>query len=118
MTDPLLDEIKLAYESQKARPIRRMFTLHEKGVDYLCPLVVLAIHRGQVDRLDPGIAIDGGANAGLEAAAKTFGEDWTLGFLDGFDGQNEKANADHDYLCGYALGVAAANQLSPRDPAT
>ena len=93
MNDALLEEIKLAYLKQKLQPIRRCFFLHDDDqADFACPLVALALHRGQVDRSDPDIAIDGGANAGLEAAAKAFGEDWTIGFLDGFDGQEQARN--------------------------
>jgi hypothetical protein len=53
MNDPLLQEIRLAYQTQNLVPIRRFFSLHEGGVDYVCPLVALAIHRGQVDRTEP-----------------------------------------------------------------
>lgn len=115
MNDALLDEFKAAFQSQNLKPIRRAFCLHEEGVDFACPLVALALHRGQVDRADPGIEIDGGANTALEWAAQTFGEDFTIGFLDGFDGQKQ-AKPDHDYVEGHDLGVAAAQQLSPRDP--
>jgi hypothetical protein len=115
MNDALLEEIKLAYEAQNLKPIRRFFLLHDEQGDFACPFVALALHRGQVDRSDPDVAIDGGANAALEAAAKEFGEAWTLGFLDGFDGQEPRKN-DPDFLAGHALGLEAARQLSPRDP--
>jgi hypothetical protein len=115
MNDPLLQEIRLAYQTQNLVPIRRFFSLHEGGVDYVCPLVALAIHRGQVDRTEPEIEIDGGANTALEVAAKTFGEDWTIGFLDGFDGMKMTKDSP-DYLAGHELGVEAAQQLSPCDP--
>jgi len=115
MNDALLEEIKLAYQTQNLKPIRRFFFLHDPEGDFACPLVALAIHRGQVDKSDPDVAIDGGANAGLEAAAKTFGEDWAIGFLDGFDGQGQPRNS-LDYAEGHALGVEAARLLSPRDP--
>ena len=45
-------------------PIRRFFFLHEVDGDFACHLVALAIHRGQLERADPGIKI-----AALEAAA-------------------------------------------------
>jgi hypothetical protein len=115
MNDTLLEEIKLAYQAQNLKPIRRLFFLHDEGGDFACPLVAIALHRGLVDRTDPDIAIDGGANAALEAAARLFGEAWTIGFLDGFDGQTQ-AKTDTDYLRGHALGLEAARQLSPRDP--
>ena len=115
MNDTLLEEIKAAFRSRKLQPIRRLFFLNDESGDFACPLVALAIHRGQVDRSDPGIEIDGGANTALEWAAQTFGEDFAIGLLDGFDGQ-EQAKADPQYLRGYDLGVAAAQQLSPRDP--
>lgn len=115
MKNELLAEIVAAYQTQNFKPIRRMFCVHEKGVDHVCPLVALAIHRGVVDRADPSIEIDGGANAALDWAAKTFGEEFTIGLLDGFDGQVQ-AKTDPDYVDGHELGVAAATQLLPRDP--
>ncbi len=111
----LLQEISLAYQTQNLRPIRRFFFLHDESGDFACPLVALAIYRGQVDRTDPGIGLDGGANTALEWVARTFGEDFAIGLLDGFDGQ-EQAKDDPDYLRGYDLGVAAALQLNPREP--
>jgi hypothetical protein len=115
MNDTLLEEIKTAFRSRKLQPIRRLFFLNDESGDFACPLVAIALHRGLVDRTDPDIAIDGGANAALEAAARIFGEAWTIGFLDGFDGQVQ-AKTDNDYLRGHALGLEAARQLSPRDP--
>jgi len=117
MNDALLEEMKLAYQSQNLRPIRGFFSLHEKGVDYVCPFVALAIYRGQMKKSDPDIEIDGGANTALDWAATTFGEDFAIGFLGGFDG-HELAKIDPDYLRGHELGVAAAQQLTPRDPPT
>lgn len=114
MDAELLEEIKLAYQAQKLQPIRRFFFLHDEEGDFACPLVALAIHRGQVDKADPDVAIDGGANVALEAAAKVFGEDWTMGFLDGFDGQ-EPARSVPDYIAGHALGGEVARRLAPRD---
>lgn len=115
MKHTLLEEIITAFRRRKLQPIRRRFLVREGGVEFACPLVALAIHRGQVNRADPGIELDGGANAALEWAARTFGEGFAIGLLDGFDGQHQ-AKDDANYLRGYALGVAAADQLSPRDP--
>jgi hypothetical protein len=115
MNDTLLKEIIAAFRHRKLQPIRRLFFLHDDTGDFACPLVAIALHRGLVDRTDPDIAIDGGANAALEAIARIFGEEWTIGFLDGFDGQVQAKN-DPDYLRGHALGLEAARQLSPRDP--
>jgi hypothetical protein len=115
MNNALLAEIRLAYLTQNLRPIRRFFCVHDQDGDFACPLVALAIHHGFVERSDPGIEIDGGANVALDWAARTFGEDWTIGFLDGFDGQQE-SKPDQEYLDGYALGLAAALQLCPCDP--
>jgi hypothetical protein len=115
MNNPLLDEIRLAYMTQNLRPIRRFFCLHDENGDFACPLVALAIHRGVVDRSDPGIEIDGGANLALDWAASQWGEAWTIGFLDGFDGLT-KSKADQEYLSGYELGFAAAMQICPCDP--
>jgi hypothetical protein len=117
VNDALVQEIRLAYQSQKLQPIRRFFFLHDDSGDFACPLLALAVYRGQVDRADPRIELDGGANPALEWAAQTFGEAFAIGLLDGFDGQQQaKDDPDPDYLRGYALGVAAALQLNPRDP--
>lgn len=116
MNNPLLAEIVAAYQTHNFKPLRRMFCFHEKGVDHVCPLVCLAVQRGVVDRADPSIEIDGGANAALEWSAKTFGEEFTIGLLDGWDGQ-EMAKNTLDYIEGHGLGVEAAKQLSPHDPA-
>jgi hypothetical protein len=113
--DTLLQEIIDAFQAQKLQPIRRRFCVREGGVDFACPLVALAVYRGQVDSADPCIELDGGANPALEWAAQTFGEAFAVGLLDGFDGQ-QQAKDDPDYLRGYDLGVAAALQLNPRDP--
>jgi hypothetical protein len=115
MNDTLIEEIKLAYQAQKLQPIRRRFLLHGDQGDFACPLVALILHRGLVDESNPGIEVDGGGNLALEAAAKAFGEDWTVGFLDGFDGQEQAKNVP-DYVVGHALGLEAARQLSPHDP--
>ena len=114
MNDALLDEMVAAF-ADDLRPIRRFFCLHEEGVTWVCPLVAIAIRRGVVDRADPGIEIDGGANAALDWASDLWGFDLVVGILDGFDGR-EPAKTDPDYLDGHELGVAAAQQLSPRDP--
>lgn len=115
MNRPLLEEITLAYQSQNLKPLRRMFCIHEKGVDYVCPLVALAVNRGVVDRADPSIEIDGGANAALDWAAGIWGDDFVIGLLDGWDGR-EQAKDNPDYVDGYALGIEAAQKLVPSDP--
>lgn len=114
MNDALLDEMVAAF-ADDLRPIRRFFCLHEEGVTWVCPLVALAIRRGVVDRADPEIEIDGGANAALEWAAIQWGEDFVIGLLDGFDGRG-LAKTVLEYVDGHALGVKAAQQLLPRDP--
>lgn len=115
MNNPLLDEIKLAYQTQTLRPIRRLFSFSEKGMDYVCPLVALAVHRRVVDRADPGNVVDGGANTALDWADNTFGEDFAIGLMDAWDGR-ENARNNPQYQAGYALGVEAAQELNPRDP--
>ena len=115
MKDELLAEIVAAYQTTDFKPIRRIFTLLEKGIDHVCPLVALAVHRGVVDRADPAIEIDGGANSALDWAAGLWGDDFVIGILDGWDGQERGRNAP-DYVEGHELGVAAAQRLSPRDP--
>ena len=111
----LLAEIVLAYQTQNLKPIRRIFCLHENGVDHVCPLVALAVHRGVLDRADPSIEIDGGANLALSWASDSWGFDLVVGILDGWDGQEQSKTNPH-YVEGYELGVAAAQQLVPRDP--
>lgn len=115
MNADLLAEIIAVYQTQNFKPIRRMFCLHEKGVDQVCPLVALAVNRGVVDRTDPSIEIDGGANAALDWFASIWGDDFVIGLLDGWDGQ-EQAKDTPDYVEGYGLGVEAAKVLSPHDP--
>jgi hypothetical protein len=66
MNDTLLTEIIAAFQSQNLRPIRRIFFLHDEGGDFTCPLVAVLLHRELVDRSDPDVAVDGGANAALE----------------------------------------------------
>lgn len=116
MNDSLLAEIVAAYQTQNLKPLRRMFCVHEKGVDHVCPLVCLAVHRGVVDRADPAIEIDGGANAALDWASDLWGFDLVVGILDGWDGQKTTKNTP-EYVEGYSLGVEAAKVLAPRDPA-
>lgn len=115
MNDALLDEMKLAFRTLNLKPIRRCFFLHEDGVDYACPVVCLAIHRGVTEKSDPDLANDEAANIALEWASKTFGEDFIWGLLSAWEGQ-EKVKDDPDYLRGYELGIEAAQLLSPRDP--
>jgi hypothetical protein len=120
MNEQLLGEIKTAYKVHSLRPVRCFFFIRSGAYNFACPLTALAIHRCVMDGVDTGLEFDGGAiDAGaivsVEWAGGTFGEDWTNGFLDGFDGQNQ-AKDDHDYVEGHDLGVAAAQQLSPRDP--
>ena len=110
MNNALLAEIKASFQTQNLLPLRRSFFLHEDDGDFACPLVALALRRGQLELADPGIEI-----AALDAAAQTYGKEWTIGFLDGFDGQKQ-TNDDLNYVEGYALGLEAAQQLSPRDP--
>lgn len=115
MNRPLLEEITLAYQGQNLKPLRRVFCIHEKGVDHVCPLVALAVHRGVVDRGDAAIEIDGGANAALDWAASLWGDDFVIGLIDGWDSQEQAKDAS-DYVAGYDLGVEAARHLAPPDP--
>lgn len=115
MHESLLNEIKTAYQSLGLKPIQCLFFFRHDGTDYACPLVAVALARGQFNRSDPEIAIDGGANAALEWAARQWGEPFVIGFLDGFDGR-APAKADPDYREGFDLGVAAEQELSPQAP--
>jgi hypothetical protein len=114
MNDALLEEISLAYHAHDLRPIRGFFCLNEGGVDYACPIVCLAVHRGVTGKADPDWTKDVTAVTAVEWAARTLGDDFTIGLLDGFDG-HKQARDGPEYLQGFALGVAAARQLSPRD---
>ena len=115
MNNALLAELTFAYQSQTLVPIRGCFFLHENGVDYACPIVCLTIHRGVTEKSDPGLANDDAANTALEWALKTFGDDFIWGLISAWDG-HERIKDDLEYLNGYALGEAAAQQLNPRDP--
>jgi hypothetical protein len=113
MTGPaILDEIKTAYKALRLRPICRRFFVHGKRYDSACPMVALAIHRGAVDRNDPAIAKDAADNPAVEWAAQTFGEEWSWGFVDGFDWQTERT-ADPAYLEGHRLGALLAQEILP-----
>jgi hypothetical protein len=115
VNDGILEEIKLAYQTQTLVPIKRRFLFHEGGVDYACPVVCLTVHRGIAEKTDPELAMDKASNMALEWASKTFGEDFIWGFMSAWDGQ-EMVKADSDYLRGYDLGIEAVQQLRPRDP--
>ncbi len=114
MNDALLDEIKVAYQAQNLVPIRRCFFRQENGVDYACPITCLAIHRGVATKDDSDLAKDKADNLALEWASQTFGEDFIWGVISAWDGQ-EMVKDDPEYLDGYALGLAAVEQLCPRD---
>jgi hypothetical protein len=115
-----LDEITLAYKVHHLRPIRGFFFIRRGLQTHACPLTALAIHRGIMDGVCPGLELRGG---GIDAGAiettgwavETFGHEWVTGFLDGFDCKKQ-AKDDPDYRAGHDLGVAAAQQLCPRDP--
>ena len=110
----LLDEIKAAYRVHRLRPIRGFFFQARKRYALACPLVALAIYRGVVDRNDPEIAKDAADNRAVEWGAQTFGEEWSWGFVDGFDRHTEKID-DPDYLEGYNFGAALAQEILPGD---
>jgi hypothetical protein len=108
----LIDEIKTAYKLHGLRPMRGLFFWPGKRYDFACPLVALAIHRGVVKRDDPDLARDDAANAAVEWAAQTLGEEWTLGFLDGFDRQSKRLD-NREYDDGFDIGVALAYDILP-----
>lgn len=109
-TTKLLAEIRDAYQALGLRPIRGHFFIPDQGGDLACPLVALALRRGVTDRDDPDLARDDGFNLAVEWAAQQFGEDWVIGFLDGFDGDPQK-RVDPAYLGGSSLGALVAEQL-------
>ena len=117
MNDVLLNEIKTAYERLGMACIRRCFYLHEESGDSACPLVVLALARGVVDKDDPGIRIDGGGNLVLDYFSSQFSESWLYGYLDAFDSvENCTRNLDRAYMDGFAFGEKARQELSPSEP--
>jgi hypothetical protein len=113
----LLDDIKTAYKANGLRPIQGSFYIRRGNHDFACPLTALAISQGFMRGVMPGFEFEGGAvDAGavetMDWSVQTFGEVWTTGFLDGFDGK-EQIKDDPDYLRGHKLGVEAAMQLLP-----
>jgi hypothetical protein len=106
----LLDQIKAAYQSQKLRPIRGQFFIPDRGGDCACPLAALALHWGIVDKNDPDLALDQAAHPAFDWACDQFGEDWSIGFLDGFDGKPQ-GRADPSYLAGYCVGTLVAQHV-------
>jgi hypothetical protein len=113
MTGPgHLDEIKAAYKAHRLRPIRPCYFIHGKRYDSASPLVALGVHRGAVDRNDPSVAKDAADNPAVEWAAQTFGEEWSWGFVDGFDLQTERID-DPEYLEGFRLGELLAQEILP-----
>jgi hypothetical protein len=107
----LLEEIKMAYRVHRLRPIRGFWFIHRKRYDFACPMLALALSRGIVDRADPD-RLEKDATAVCEWASSVFGNLWLQGFFDGFDRQTEKDNAS-EYLKGYSLGTALANDILP-----
>jgi hypothetical protein len=110
MNAALLDEIRLAYQAHNLRPFRDSFFHHGTRCDYACPLTALAIHRGAVDRADPGLELDGADNPAFDWACREFGLGWAGGFLDGFDGR-PFALDDPAYKEGHAFGASVARQV-------
>ena len=107
---------RLAYQAQNLVPIRRCFFRQENGVDYACCITCLAIHRGVAKKTILIWLTDRADNIALEWASQTFGEDYIWGVISAWDGQ-EMVKDDPEYLDGYALGLAAVEQLCPRDHA-
>ena len=89
MNNPLLDEIQAAYQAHNLWPIRCMYFLQ----GFACPLTVLAIGRGVVDKNDPSLELDEEENPSFAWACEEFGEVWVCGFVNSFDEQ-EKTNDD------------------------
>jgi hypothetical protein len=106
----LLDEIKAAYQSQNLRPIRGQFFISDQSGDLACPLVAAAMQLGIVDKNDPDLTLDQAANPAFDWACEQFGEDWSIGFLDGFDGKPQ-GRGDPSYLAGYGLGTLVAQHV-------
>jgi hypothetical protein len=108
MNDLLFDEIQAAYQTHNLSPIRSRYSLGS----FACPLTVLAIHRGGVDKNDPCLLSNQDDNPAFSWACEEFGEQWAYGFMNGLDEQ-EKTSDDAEYLAGYALGSLALEQLFP-----
>ena len=109
MNGALLREIHAAYE-REFWPMRGTFLL---GL-LACPLTALAIHRGVVDKSDPRLELDDTSNPAFIWACGEFGEDWVMGFMDGFD-EHGKNNVEPAYLAGHEFGELALEQLFPRE---
>lgn len=109
-TDKLLEETLLAYDAKQLRPMRGTF--FKDG--FACPIVALALHRGVVSRDDPDLSLERAANPAFDWACEEFGEDFTFGLLDGFDGKPAKCS-DPLYLDGFSLGEKTAVLLFSGD---
>ena len=108
-TASLLREILAAYDAQRLRAIRGTFFTKQ---GFACPTVALALHRGVVSKDDPALSLDRAANPAFDWACTEFGEDFTFGLLDGFDGKAAN-RIDPLYLSGFDLGTTLANRLFP-----
>jgi hypothetical protein len=108
-TSKLLREILVAYDAQQLRPTRGTFFTPE---GYACPIVALALHRGVVSRDNPDLSLERATNPAFDWGCTVFGEDFTFGLLDGFDGKSAKCS-DPPYLGGFGLGTALARLLFP-----
>jgi hypothetical protein len=112
MNQALLDEIRLAFRAHNLRPFRETFFYHGTRFNYACPLTALAIHRGVVNKADPGLELDQATNPAFAWACREFGREWVGGFLDGID-RRQPALDDPAYRAGHVSGAAVARQVFP-----
>jgi hypothetical protein len=113
MTQELLAEIKAAYASLGMRPIRDHYYVHDAEADYGCPMTVLAIHRGVVDRSNPKY-LEKNAASIHEWACKEFSDFWVQGFLSGYHRGEYKVTPRPSLYCdGYDFGLLVAQEILP-----
>lgn len=109
----LMAEIKTAYASLAMRPIRDNYYVHDDEGDYGCPMTVLALSRGVVDRSNPEYLEKSGASIS-EWACKEFSNLWVQGFLSGYDRGEYKATSRPPLYCdGYDFGKRLAREILP-----
>lgn len=108
----LLQEIAAAYHSLGLRPTRRSFYYKHKRRAFGCPLTALAIFRGAVKGNEPYLGLDTAFNPAFLWACEEFGGDYATGLMDAWDG-HEKSTDDPEYVEGYELGAALAQEILP-----
>ncbi len=94
MNNLLLDEIRAAYKANNLSPIRCTYFLPGSA----CPLTVLAISRGIVEKNDPKLELNEENNPVFAWACEEFGEMWVYGFVNGFDEKKKRTTTVSTWL--------------------